>query len=196
MIKDFFVYYKNKFYLIIANILTPPYNSPKFWNYKNILLRKTGIKIGKRVAIDEKFYMLKGTESNIYISDNTIIGINCQIFAFNKINIGKFCMFGANVEITNGEHRTDDLFPYSKELNIGNGCWIGHGVKIIKGVNIGDNVIIGGGSVVINDIPNNSIAVGIPAKVIKMRKVSDKVWHLGDKYFCSNTFELLKDNKL
>ena len=50
---------------------------------------------------------------------------------------------------------------------IGNNVWIGSGANILPGVSIGDNSIIGAGSVVIKDIPANSVAVGIPAKVIK-----------------------------
>ena len=54
-------------------------------------------------------------------------------------------MFAANVEITNGGHDINTFEPYSTLTTIGNVCWIGHGVKIIKGVTIGNNVIIGGG---------------------------------------------------
>ena len=56
---------------------------------------------------------------------------------------------------------------YPSKVIIGNNVWIGSGANILPGVSIGDNSIIGAGSVVIKDIPANSVAVGIPAKVIK-----------------------------
>jgi len=180
-------------YKKIANYLTPDYHDYKLWNRKNDWLKKSGMSVGKDVAIDMNFYVLKGCEGNLFIGDNTIIGIGCKIWAFNKVEIGKFNMFAANVELTNGGHDISTFEPFSKPLIIGNGCWIGHGVKIIKGVTIGNNVIIGGGSVVIDDIPDNAIVVGIPAKIIKYRELPDKVWHLGNEYFCPKTFELVKD---
>ena len=56
---------------------------------------------------------------------------------------------------------------YAKPIKIGNNVWIGGNVIVLPGVNIGDNVVIGAGSVVNKDIPSNSMAVGIPCKVIK-----------------------------
>lgn len=180
------------FYYAVADLLTPFENNSKQWERKNRWLRLSGINIKNDVAIDEKFFVLSGMERNLVINDHTVIGINFQAFPFNTIEIGRFCMFGANVELTNGGHDTNTLKPFSKPLIIGNGCWIGHGVKIIKGVVIGNNVIIGGGSVVIDDIPDNAVVAGVPAKVIKYRDLPKNVWHLGNTYFCPGTFELTK----
>ncbi len=185
--------WSRKFNKLISNYLTPKYHDYFLWNRKSKYLRKSGINIGNNVAIGNDFFVLEGCEHNVFINDYTIFAIACKIWAYNRIEIGKFNMFAANVELSNGEHDTSTFEPYSKPLIIGNGCWIGHGVKIIKGVTIGNNVIIGGGSVVIDDIPNNAIAVGVPAKVIKYRELPDKVWHLGNEYFCPKTFELIKE---
>ena len=56
---------------------------------------------------------------------------------------------------------------YAYQITVGNDVWIGAGVHVMPGVTIGDNVVIGGGSVVVKDIPSNSVAVGNPCKVIK-----------------------------
>ena len=61
-------------------------------------------------------------------------------------------------------------WEYAYPINVGNDVWIGGGVKVMPGVTIGNNVVIGGGSVVVKDIPDNSIAVGNPCKVIKKIK--------------------------
>ena len=190
---------KNKKYLLkylykkIANWYTPNYHNYILWEKKNTFLRKSGINIGNNVANDENFFILKGCEENLFIDDYSAIGIGFKVWAFHKVNIGKFNMFAGNVEISNGGHDVQSFEPYSEPLIIGNGCWIGHGVKIIKGVTIGNNVIIGGGSVVVDNIPDNAIAVGVPAKVIKYRELPEKVWHLGNEYFCPKTFELIKE---
>lgn len=162
-------------------------------NIRNIILNMIGITIKKHSGIDKGFdYLSNG--AYIFIDEYTIIGMNNYFWNYDNIKIGKFCMFSSDITLINGGHDTNTFEPYSKPLIIGNGCWIGHGVKIIKGVTIGNNVIIGGGSVVIDDIPDNAIAVGVPAKVIKYRELPEKVWHLGDEYFCPRTFELIKDS--
>ena len=56
---------------------------------------------------------------------------------------------------------------YAKSIKVGNNVWIGGNVVVVPGVTIGDNVVIGAGSVVIKDIPSNSVAVGNPCRVIK-----------------------------
>lgn len=163
----------------------------KNWEMRNKILRFTGIKIGEKTIIGPNFITINGLEENIHIGDYTNIGYNSSFYSFNKIFIGKFNMFAANLEITNGGHDINTFEPFSTPTIIGNGCWIGHGVKIIKGVTIGNNVVIGGGSVVIDDIPDNAIAVGVPAKVIKYRDLPEKVWHLDNNYFCPKTFNLI-----
>lgn len=176
----------------LANFYTPNYHDYKLWEKKNKFLRKCGMSIGNNVAIDQDLFILKGCEKFISIQDYTAIGIGCKIWSFNKVEIGKFNMIAGNLEISNGGHDINTFEPYSEPLIIGNGCWIGHGVKIIKGVTIGNNVIIGGGSIVIDDIPDNAIVVGVPGKIIKYRDLPEKVWHLGNEYFCPKTFELIK----
>ncbi len=185
--------WSRKFNKFLLNYLTPKYHDYSLWNRKSKYLKKSGINIGNNVAIGDDFFVLEGCETNVFIDDYTMFAIGCKIWAYNKVNIGKFNMFAANVEISNGGHDINTLEPNSASLTIGNGCWIGHGVSIIKAVSIGNNVIIGAGSVVINDIPDNAIVVGNPAKIIKYRTLPTKVWKLGNEYFCPKTFELIKD---
>lgn len=135
----------NSMYKKLANFYTPKYHDYTLWEKKNKFLRKCGIKIGKNVGIQQDLFILNGCEQFVSIEDYTAIGIGCKIWSFNRVEIGKFNMFAANVEITNGGHDINNFEPYSSQTIIGNGCWIGHGVKIIKGVTIGNNVIIGVG---------------------------------------------------
>ena len=88
------------------------------------------------------------------------------------VTIGDDCFIGPNVSIYTACHSTDPIErntrqEWAKPVNIGNTVWIGGSVTILPGVKIGDNVTIGAGSVVIRDIPSNTVAVGNPCKVIK-----------------------------
>jgi len=107
---------------------------------------------------------------NIHLGKEVFINSGCRFQAQGGIYIGDKCLIGHNTIIATINHEINpdirrDLIP--KKVIIGNNVWIGSGSIILPGVSIGDNAIIGAGSVVNKDIPENTIAVGNPAKVIK-----------------------------
>jgi acetyltransferase-like isoleucine patch superfamily enzyme len=59
---------------------------------------------------------------------------------------------------------------YKRDVNVGNNCWIGYGVCVLRGVTVGDNCVLGTSAVVTNDVPDNAVVGGIPARVIRMRE--------------------------
>ena len=88
------------------------------------------------------------------------------------VTIGDDCFIGPNVSIYTACHSTDPVERNSREewakpVTIGNNVWIGGSVTILPGVTIGDNVTIGAGSVVVKDIPSNTVGVGNPCRVVK-----------------------------
>lgn len=105
------------------------------------------------------------------------IGRNCGfsatvITAAKSVRIGNNVRCGANTLITDTDFHTDDQRAGAdKEVVIEDNVWLGYGVKILKGVHIGANSIIGLGSIVTHDIPANVVAVGNPCKVIKELKI-------------------------
>lgn len=109
------------------------------------------------------------------LSDNAIlqIGDNCGfsgtvIGAFESIIIGNNVRCGANTLITDADWHLDDYRAGEpRPVIIEDGVWLGEGVKVMKGVTIGENSLIGAGSIVIKDIPANVVAAGNPCKVIK-----------------------------
>jgi acetyltransferase-like isoleucine patch superfamily enzyme len=96
--------------------------------------------------------------------------------------------------VSNGWHDKSSFVPASGPVSIGSGCWIGVNATIIGSVSIGTNSIIAAGAIVNKDVPPNSIVAGVPAKIIGTRQLPDRVWHLGDVYFCPHKFEILQDH--
>ena len=111
---------------------------------------------GKQISIGKRFF----ANFNFTVLDEACV------------TIGDDCFIGPNVSIYTACHSTDPVErnsrqEWAKPVTIGHNVWIGGSVTILPGVNIGDNVTIGAGSVVVGDIPPNTVAVGSPCKVIK-----------------------------
>jgi acetyltransferase-like isoleucine patch superfamily enzyme len=136
------------------------------------------ISIGNDVILGRNTtFSCKG--GKIFIGNNTNIGINTAIYSGSTVNIGNNILFAASCYIFgDGAHRSDRTdIPIiqqgqepSKGITIEDGVWLGAGVKILDGVTIGRDSIIGAGAIVTTSIPPFSIALGIPAKVVKSRK--------------------------
>ena len=110
---------------------------------------------------------------NITVGNRTAPGMNahCYIQARNGISIGNNVRIGPGVGIISASHSLDDYDVHAEmdPIVIGSNVWIGMNAVILPGVTIGNNVAIGAGSIVVSDIPDNSIAVGNPCKVIKKK---------------------------
>ncbi|MEG3973394.1 MULTISPECIES: sugar O-acetyltransferase [unclassified Microcoleus] len=126
--------------------------------------------IGPKVEIEPPFYCDYG--SNIYAGNGLYMNFGCVILDCNRVNIGENLLCGPNVQIYTAFHPTDPEIRLSgrelaAEINIGNNVWIGGGSIICPGVTVGDNSTIGAGSVVVKDIPANVVAAGNPCRIIR-----------------------------
>ena len=124
---------------------------------------------GKNFYIEPPFHCDYGY--NIHCGENVYFNVNCVVLDTMKITIGSHVLFGPGVQIYAASHPLDPetrkTLELSKPVNIGDSCWIGGGAIILPGVSIGNNCVIGAGAVVTKDIPDDSMAAGNPAKVIK-----------------------------
>ncbi|MBC1237775.1 transferase [Nostoc linckia z18] len=149
--------------------------------FKGVRLDASGHKnnriyLANRVAIER--YVDIGCLENTYIhiDEDTFIGPNVCIEGPGDIKIGKHCMIAAHSGIYANNHNfADPMRPIKsqgvtrKGIVIEDDCWLGHKVTVLDGVTIGQGSVIGAGAVVNKDIPPFSVAVGIPARVIKNR---------------------------
>ena len=165
--------------------LTNKYNKSfgKPINKREKILKTLLGSIGENVHFEPGFRCEFGF--NISIGNNFYANYDCIMLDGNKIEIGNNVLFGHRVGIYTSNHAIDFTERqnggcYSKPVKIGNNVWMGGDVKVLQGVTIGDNTVIGAGSVVTSDIPANVVAVGNPCKVLRNITESDKTGYIPD----------------
>lgn len=126
---------------------------------------------GDNCVVEQPLFCTYGY--NTSVGDNFFMNVNGKLMDSGKITIGDNVFIAPNVCIVTEEHAMDvkqrlEGLEYTHPVTIGNNIWICTGAIILPGVTIGDNSVIGAGSVVTKDIPANSLAVGNPCKVIRM----------------------------
>lgn len=173
-----FLEYKAKTRYLLSEYHKLAYNDK---DKKRDILKKLFGKIGTNVSVGQPFICDYGC--NIFLGNNVSINMNCTFVDCNKIIIGNNVLIASNVQIYTAAHpieaseriisdwnlNEDRYFcnTFALPVVIEDNCWIGGGVIILPGVKIGKGSVIGAGSVVTKNIPENSLAVGNPCRVIR-----------------------------
>ena len=115
-------------------------------------------------------------EGEVRIGAKTVMGQECTISAYQRVAIGHECVIADRVMLIDFDHGVVEVERpirlqgiYKRDVHVGNNCWIGYGACILRGVTIGDNAIVGTSAVVTKSLPDNAVAAGVPARVIRMR---------------------------
>lgn len=153
-------------------------------------IRGTGeIRIGEQVYLSGKIGIgLSGRSPTVVptlvIGDGTFIGHECSFNLRHGIHIGQQCLLAGGIVIQDNDgHPIDAVARRAGEpapetavaaVTIGDGVWIGRRSMILKGVTLGENAIVGAGSVVLHDVPANTIVAGNPARVIRYLELSEQ----------------------
>lgn len=137
---------------------------------RNLLLRKLLGKTGENFEILSPFYCDYGY--NIEIGENFFANHNLTILDGAKVSFGDNVFIGPSCGFHTAGHPLDVEqrnmgLEFARPISVGNNVWIGANVTVLPGITIGDNTVIGAGSVVTKDIPSNVVACGNPCKVIK-----------------------------
>lgn len=122
----------------------------------------------------------------VHFGKNVYANFGLTLVDDTHIYVGDGTMFGPNVVIATAGHPIEpDLrekqYQFNIPVHIGKNCWLGAGVLVMPGVTIGDNSVIGAGSVVTKDIPANVVAVGNPCRVLREINAHDKEYYYKDK---------------
>ncbi|RRD92392.1 sugar O-acetyltransferase [Clostridiales bacterium COT073_COT-073] len=160
--------------------------SPNEFAAGQAMLRQLFGKAGKGMYIEPTFRCDYGY--NIYIGDNFYSNYNLIILDIAPVTIGNNVMIAPNVGIYTAGHPIHPAarqsgYEYGAPITIGDGVWIGAHSVLNPGVNIGENTVIGAGSVVTKDIPANCVAAGNPCQVIRQITDQDKKYYFKDKLF-------------
>lgn len=107
--------------------------------------------------------------NRVFLGKNVFANHNLTIMSLGTVTIEDGVMLGPEVGIFTVNHEPKNIRTVmTKEIHIKKNAWIGAGASILPGVTIGENAIVGTGSVVTKDVPDNAVVVGVPAKVVKM----------------------------
>jgi galactoside O-acetyltransferase len=149
------------------------------------MLRQMFAEVGDSCYIETPFYANMGGH-HVHLGKNVYANYGLTLVDDTHIYIGDYTMLGPNVTLATAGHpihpelRQKGL-QYNMPVRIGCNCWLGAGVIVMPGVTIGDNTVIGAGSVVTKDIPSGVVAVGNPCRVLREVGEKDRQFYFKDR---------------
>ena len=149
------------------------------------LLKEMFAEIGKDCYVEPPFHANWGGHF-VHFGDGVYANFGLTCVDDTHIYVGDHTMFGPNVVLATANHPLlpelrEKAYQYNLPVHIGKNCWFGAGVIVVPGVTIGDNTVIGAGSVVTKDIPANVLAVGNPCHVVRELGEHDRDYYYRDR---------------
>lgn len=148
------------------------------------MLKEMFAEIGKECYIEPPLHSNWGGK-HCHFGDCVYANFNLTLVDDTHIYIGSNTMIGPNVTIATAGHPIlpelrKQAYQFNAPVHIGKNCWLGAGVIVLPGITIGDNSVIGAGSVVTKDIPENVVAVGNPCRVLREIGEKDRKYYFKD----------------
>lgn len=149
------------------------------------MLKEMFAEIGENCYIEPPLHTNFGGH-HVHFGKNIYANFNLTLVDDTHIYVGDYTMFGPNVTVATAGHPIlprlrQEGYQYNAPVHIGKNCWLGAGVIIVPGITIGDNVVIGAGSVVTKDLPSNVVAVGNPCKVLREVNEHDEEYYFKNR---------------
>ena len=152
---------------------------------RTAMLKDMFAELGEGCYIEPPLYSNWGGR-HVHFGKNVYANFSLTLVDDTYIYVGDYTMFGPNVTIATAGHPIlpelrEKGYQYNAPVHIGKNCWLGAGVIVLPGVTIGDNVVVGAGSIVTKDLPSNVVAVGNPCRVLREVNEKDKEYYFKDK---------------
>lgn len=148
---------------------------------REALLREMLAELGENCYVEPQLHANYGGKF-VHFGKNIYANYNLTLVDDTHIYVGDYTMFGPNVTVSTAGHPIlpelrEQAYQYNMPVRIGRNCWIGAGVTIVPGITIGDNVVIGAGSIVTKDLPSNVVAVGNPCRILREVNEYDREYY-------------------
>lgn len=158
---------------------------PSEMDKRNAMLKDMLAEVGEGCYIEPPFHANFGGH-HVHFGNFVYANFNFTAVDDTHIYVGDYTMFGPNVTLATAGHPIlpelrKKAYQYNMPIHIGRNCWLGSGVCVMPGVTIGDNTVIGAGSVVTSDIPANVVAYGTPCKVIREINEHDREYYFKNR---------------
>ena len=158
---------------------------PSEQDLRAALLRRMFAEIGDGCWIEPPLYSNFGG-SHVHFGKNVYANYGLTLVDDTHIYVGDYTMFGPHVTVATAGHPIlpelrEQGYQYNAPVRIGRCCWIGAGAILLPGVSVGDNTVIGAGSVVTRDVPANVVAVGNPCRVLREIGPHDREYYFRDR---------------
>lgn len=157
------------------------------------MLKDMFAEIGENCYIEPPFHA-NHAGYHVHFGKNVYANFGLTLVDDTHIYVGDYTMFGPNVVVATAGHPIlpllrEKVMQFNMPVHIGRNCWLGAGVIVLPGITIGDNSVIGAGSVVTKDIPSNVVAVGNPCKVLREINERDREYYFKDRKIDPWVFE-------
>ena len=157
------------------------------------MLPRLFAEVGENCFIESPYFANWGGH-HVHLGSNVYANAGLTLVDDTHIYIGDYTMLGPNVTIATAGHPIDSglrrrALQYNLPVRIGRNCWLGAGVIVMPGVTIGDNTVIGAGSVVTKDIPSGVVAVGNPCRILREVGERDRIFYWRDREIPPELFE-------
>lgn len=158
---------------------------PREQERRQALLRRMLAEVGEECWIEPPFHANWGGH-HVHFGRMVYANYGLTMVDDTHIYVGDCTMFGPNVVVATAGHPIlpelrEQQYQYNMPVRIGRNCWIGAGAIILPGITIGDNVVVGAGSVVTRDLPDSVVAVGNPCRVLREVGERDRSFYFKDR---------------
>jgi acetyltransferase-like isoleucine patch superfamily enzyme len=138
--------------------------------------------VNEGITVGDGVFLGRGTilsckDGDIVLGDHVNIGFHSEVFSGSRVTVGRYGLFAAYTYLVGGGHAFDQAgVPVleqprtSRGIALGENVWLGTGVKVLDGVRVGRDVVVGAGAVVTTDLPDGVVAAGVPARVVRSRE--------------------------